>query len=58
MRCTSLSRAEVEALVALAVHAFDDADWHGGDQQLGPAPGDQGTWRQQSESQQESKQLA
>ena len=26
--------AEVEALAALAVHAFDDADWHGGDQQL------------------------
>ena len=26
--------AEVEALAALAVHAFDDADWHGTDQQL------------------------
>ena len=24
--------AEVEALAALAVHAFDDADWHGGDE--------------------------
>ena len=23
--------AEVEALAALAMHAFDDADWHGGD---------------------------
>jgi hypothetical protein len=26
--------AEVEALTALAVHAFDDADWHGADQQI------------------------
>ena len=25
--------AEVEALAAMAVQAFDDADWHGADQQ-------------------------
>jgi hypothetical protein len=26
--------AEVEALAAMAVHAFDDSDWSGADQQL------------------------